>query len=187
MPDPRPGQEGLFGLMAEFGTPQDLREACQQVRDAGYRAFDAHTPFPVEGLAVWPDGKDAWIAWLTLAGGIAGAATGIGMQVYTNLDYPLVVGGRPPIAWPAFAMIAFELMVLGAVLSAILGMLILNRLPRLHHPVFAIEGFERASTDRFFLVIQADDTAFHPEKTRAFLAGLNPLRVEAIGQGEAPE
>jgi hypothetical protein len=67
--------------------------------------------------------------------------------------------------------------ILGAALSALAGMLILNRLPRLHHPVFTAPNFERASQDRFFLCIEADDPNFDLQRTRAFLAGLRPLHV----------
>ena len=58
------------------------------------------------------------------------------MQLFTNFDYPINVGGRPLYALSAFAVVAFELTVLFAALTPAIGMLALNGLPRLHHPVF---------------------------------------------------
>ena len=39
-----------YGILAEFATPADLYHACEQVRDAGFTRWDAHSPFPVHGL-----------------------------------------------------------------------------------------------------------------------------------------
>jgi len=126
------------------------------------------------------DLEDNRIPALTLVGGICGAAVGYGMQVYTNLAYPIDIGNRPLVATPAFMLITFELLVLFAVLLTIGGMFGLNHLPRLHHPVFEVEAFKRASWDRFFLIIFSNDARFDPEATRAFLLSLKPRRVDVV-------
>lgn len=108
------------------------------------------------------------------------------MQVYTNLAFPLIIGGRPLVAPPAFMLITFELMVLFAVLFAIGGMLVLNRLPRLHHPLFDVDAFHLASKDKFFLVIFANDRRFDRERTRAFLGTLEPVRIALVEHTEEP-
>lgn len=164
-----------FALVAEFRTGEALAAAARAAVTGGYTRLEAYSPFPVEGVAETLGFREAKIPLLTLAGGLIGAAGGFGLQVWTNLDFPLNVGGRPLIAVPDFMLITFELMVLGAVLACIGGMLLLNRLPRLHHPIFDTPGFGLASSDRFFLAVFADDPRF--DAARDFLAGLKPVAI----------
>ncbi|TWB12435.1 quinol:cytochrome c oxidoreductase membrane protein [Nitrospirillum amazonense] len=184
MPEPKRSLPP-FGVMAEFDDPERLVQAVKRAREAGFRHLDAYTPFPVTELTEALDIRDNRVPWLTLMGGIVGAAVGFGMQVWTNLDYPIPIGGRPLVAIPATMLITFELTVLGAVLSAIIGMLVLNRLPRLHHPLFGVPEFHLASVDKFFLVIFGDDPRF--EEAGGFLNGLAPVRVLDVPQTEGPE
>jgi hypothetical protein len=170
--------EPTAGLAAEFADAEALLNAVRQLRADGYRRFEAYSPFPIEGLAEAEGFHEAKIAAATLAGGIIGAATGYGMQVYTNLDFPIDIGGRPLIAQPAFVLITFELMVLFAVTACILAMLVLNRLPKLHHPVFDIERFDLATLDRFFLVIDRDDAQFDRRDSPALLRRLGAVDIE---------
>lgn len=186
MREPRPGND-LFGLLAEFDRPERLVEAVKRARKAGFLAMEAYSPYPVEELTEALGFKENIVPWLTLAGGVFGAALGYGLQLYTNYAYPIEIGGRPLYAWQSFMLITFELTVLFAVLSAIFGMLLLNRLPRLHHPLFDIEAFQLARSDKFFLVIMSNDDRFHPKRTRTFLDKLNPVRVEAVEHTEQPE
>lgn len=186
MAEPKPGP-APFALVAEFADPGRLVEAARRMRAAGYARLDAATPFPVDGLAEVIGFRDRRIPRLTLAGGVLGAAAGFGMQVWANLAYPIDIGGRPLVAPPAFMLITFELMVLFAVLAAIGGMLVLNRLPRLNHPLFDVPGFERATSNRFFLVVFGDDPRFDAEATGRALARLGPERVTLAGHSEEPE
>jgi hypothetical protein len=183
----RPPSTDLYALVAEFDRPDALLDAVRQARAKGFDHIEAFSPFPVEGLAEALGFQERAIAPMMLAGGIVGAASGFGLQVYTNLDFPLNVGGRPLIAWPAFMLVTFELMVLGAVCAAIAGMLLLNRLPRLHHPMFEIAEFHFATSDKFFLAILAQDDGFDEIAARRFLKSLKPLRMaEAPNTERAP-
>lgn len=170
----------LLGLLGEFGTADALLAAAKNARAEGYRCLDAFSPFPVEGMADVLAIKDHRIGWLAFAGGVFGIAATLALQVFVNLDYPIEVGGRPVIALPAFFVVDFELMILCAVLFAIMGMLILNRLPKLHHPLFGTPRFSLASDDRFFLYVEASDPKFDPDATRAFLGGLGAWTIEAV-------
>jgi hypothetical protein len=169
-----------YGLLAEFETPEQLVEAAKKARDEGYRDLDAFTPFPVYELFPVLRLRDRRVLWLSLVGGVFGCALAFGMQLFTNFDYPINVGGRPLYALSAFAVVAFELTVLSAALTPAIGMLALNGLPRLHHPVFAAARFYRASRDRFFLCVLATDARFDVKKTRDFLQGLEPASVELV-------
>jgi hypothetical protein len=169
-----------YGLLAEFETPEALLAAARRARAEGYRALDAFTPFPVYELNDVLELRDRRVLWLGLIGGILGCALAFGMQLFTNFDYPINVGGRPLYALSAFSVVAFELTVLFAALTPAIGMLALNGLPRLHHPVFGARAFRRASRDRFFLCVLAGDEQFDTGKTRDFLQGLAPVSVELV-------
>jgi len=177
-PPRRPSSRALFGLMAEFTEHTQLLEATQKAYAAGYRRMDAYAPFPVEGLAEALGHESNPVALLTLLGGMAGGLGGYFMEWYSMGHlYPLNVGGRPLNSWPNFIPITFELTVLIASLSALLGMLFLNRLPELYHPVFNVPEFRRASIDRFFLCIETRDPQFDREQTERFLKRLNARAV----------
>ncbi len=168
----------LFGLMAEFSNADALLEASKKTHAAGYRRLDAFTPFPVHGLAEAVGYKRRILPWIVLAGGIVGGLAGFFLQYWVSvIELPLNVGGRPLNSWPSFIPVTFECTILGAALSAVLGMLGLNGLPRPHHPVFNVPGFGRATTNRFFLLIESRDEHFDASSTRVFLEELGPSEV----------
>jgi hypothetical protein len=172
----------LYGLMAEFDKPNALVHATEKAYEQGYRKLDAYTPFPIEELAEAIHFHKTGVPPLVLAGGLTGAATGFLLQVAGNFDYALNVGGRPLVSWPAFIPITFEANILLAAFAAVFGIIILNGLPRPYHPVFNAPNFERATDDRFFLCIEADDPKFDRSATRKFLEGLGPQRVSEVEQ-----
>lgn len=172
------GRSEIHGLIAEFEELEDLVRAVRIARREGYRHMDAYSPFPNDELAEAMElGKTA-VAPIVLLGGIFGGAGGFFMMWFANvIHYPINVGGRPYNSWPAFIPITFELTVLLAALAALGAMLVLNKLPMPYHPVFNVPDFERASTDRFFLCIEANDHKFNLSGTRTFLETLHPRLV----------
>ena len=163
----------LYGLVAEFSSPTALVKAAHEVHAAGYTLVDAHTPYPIEEVIEALHLDRSHLPKIVLAGGILGLAGGFGLQYWTSvIAYPLNIGGRPLNSWPAFVIPSFETTVLLAALSAVLGMLALNGLPRPYHPVFNARNFSAASTDKFFLCIEARDPKFDREVVRQLLASL---------------
>jgi hypothetical protein len=171
----------LYGLMAEFETPEKVLEAALRTHAAGYRRIDAFTPIPVEGLAEAVGFDWTSLPMVVFLGGLLGGSTGFGMCWYANvISFPLNVGGKPLNSWPAWIPITFELTILGAALTAVFGMLAMNGLPTPYHPVFNVSRFALASTDRFFLCIKARDKNFDLARTKAFLEELKPNGVFEI-------
>ena len=171
----------IYGLMAEFDTPEALLEAAQRAYASGYRRMDAYSPFPVDGLAEAVGFRHTHLPLIVLIGGILGGVGGFLLQYWISvIDYPVNVGGKPYNSWPAFIPVTFETTVLAAALTAVLAMLALNGLPMPYHPVFNVDRFALASRDQFFLCIEATDPNFDSENTRRFLEGLAPRAVSVV-------
>jgi hypothetical protein len=175
----------LYGVMGEFESPEAILHAARKTREAGYRHITAYTPIPVEGLAQIIGFRWTAVPLITLLGGLTGGLSGFAMEYWMSaISYPLNVGGRPLNSWPAFIPVTFELTILGASLSAVIGMLALNRLPQPYHPVFNVERFARASTDRFFLCIESRDPKFHLAESAKFLQSVSAQHVSEVKDEE---
>ena len=182
----------LHGLIAEFDSPAAIMHAAERVRDAGYRWWDCHVPFPVHGLDKAMGLRPTLLPWLVFGGGATGAIVGLILQWYTNATnmhawfivpvtgYAFPISGKPAWSLPANIPIIFELTILLSALGAFGLMFLINGLPRLYHPLFKSERFLRATDDRFFVAIEARDPKFYRRKTEEFLRSLHPLSVEAI-------
>ena len=172
----------IYGLMAEFAGPRQLVEAAGQVRAAGYRAYDAYSPYPIEELIEVMEVHDHRFPVMVLCGGIAGALTGFLMQCFASAGYyPLNIAGRPLISVPMFIPVTFELTILFAAFTAVFSMLALNGLPMPYHPVFNVDSFRAyASRNKFFLCIESRDGKFDRAATARFLEGLSPVEVHEV-------
>jgi Protein of unknown function (DUF3341) len=186
---PRPR---LHGLLAEFHDPASLMHAAEKVRDAGYRWWDCHTPFPVHGLDKAMGIQRTILPLLVFGAGLTGTTVGFILQAFTNASslsiwalvwvtgYPFLISGKPFISLPAFIPVMFELTILLAATSCVGLMLLLNGLPWLSHPLLANKRFLRATDDRFFIVIESRDPRFFRSRTEEFLKGLGAKAVEAV-------
>jgi len=172
----------IFGIAAAFETHEQLVHAAKNAYVHGFRKMDGYAPFPVDGLAE-ALGKKNRLPLFVLCGGVVGGLAGYFMEWFANvISYPINIGGRPLHSWPAFIPITFELTVLGAAVTAFVFSLGLSGLPKPYHPMFNLPEFERASQDRFFLCIEADDRHFEKESTRRFLESLAPLQIAEVPQ-----
>jgi hypothetical protein len=173
---------GVYGAMAEFGTPEELIEACEHAYAHGYRRMDAYAPMPVEGLAEAIGFKRNNVAKAVLIGGICGVTGGFYLLYWiTGVAYPLNVGGRPLFSWPAYIPITFECMILLSALTALVSMLAMNGLPKPYHPVFNVPEFTaRASRDGFFLCIESSDPKFAAMETVQFLREIGGAGVTLV-------
>jgi len=175
--------KAIYGVIAEFENPTALVNAARAAHEMGYRRLDAYSPFPIEELTAALHLHKNMLPLIVLVGGILGGLTGWLLQYYVTVVYfPINVAGRPLDSWPMYIVIVFELTILFAAISAVLGLLALCGLPMPYHPVFGVPRFALASRNRFFLCIEARDPLFDRQRTCDFLETLEPREVSEVAR-----
>ena len=170
-----------FGLLAEYATPADLMHAAEKIRDAGFRRWDVFSPFPIHGMNQAMGLKNSKVGWFGFCGGVTGYTVGMVMIWWMNAhDYPIVVGGKPMFS-PFYAFPpSYELTILFSAFGAILGMMFLNRLPKLYNPLFKSERFRKVTHDGYFLVIETTDPKYSEAETRKLLESIGSKHIEIV-------
>jgi hypothetical protein len=170
-----------YGIIAEFDTPADAMHAAEKVRDAGFRRWDVFTPFPVHGMDRAMGLKNSKVGWFAFIGGVTGYTCGMLMIWYLNaVDYPILVGGKPMFSpYSAFPP-SYELTILFGAFGSLGGMLFLNKLPRLHHPLLKHRRFAQATHDKYFIVIETDDPKYSETETRQLLEIAGSKHIEMV-------
>ena len=171
----------IYGTMAEFDSPTALVAAAHRTHEAGYQKVDAYSPFPIEECSEAVGFHKSRVPLIVLIGGLLGGSSGFGLQYWINcISYPLNIGGKPYLSWPAFIIPTFELTILFAGLCGMFGMFALNGLPMPHHPLFNVDRFSRVTRDKFFLCLEAADPHFEPESAERFLRSLDPVSISEV-------
>jgi Protein of unknown function (DUF3341) len=172
-----------FGVIAEFPSASTLYEAAEKVRDAGFKFWDVHSPFPIHGMNKAMGLKKTPLGYIIFCGGSLGFLTAALLEfIPSSYLFPLIVHGKPVnfFTAPAFFVMMFELTVLFSAFTAFFGVFILNRLPRMHHPLFDYEPFSRVTNDAFFLVVESVDPKFSETETRGFLEAIGGREVTVV-------
>jgi Protein of unknown function (DUF3341) len=171
----------LYGIIARFESEEHLVAAARRMVAESFGHIDAFTPYPIEGLAGIIKRERSLAPLMMLIGGLTGAVTGYGMELYAmGYFYPLNIGGRPLNSWPLYIPITFELTVLFSAFAGVIALLVLNRLPSIHHPLFSVPDFDRASSDQFFLCIEATDPSFDRARIRTLLEDLHSTAITEV-------
>jgi hypothetical protein len=174
-----------YGLLAEYDSPGALFAACEQVRDAGYQKWDAHSPFPIHGIERAMGIGRSRLPYVTLVFGLSGAIGGMLLQLWANgIAYPMIISGKPLFNWQPYVPITFECGVLLAALSTVFGMFAFNKLPMLFHPLFGVERFEKVTDDGFFISVEAWDPKFDRTATAKLLATTGAKHVQLVPRRE---
>lgn len=173
--------DNLVGLLGQFDSVDAVTRAAGAVRQAGFSRWDVHSPFPIHGIDPVIGVRPTRLPWLVLAAGLFGLVGGIALQWYVNAhDYQYLISGKPMWSLPANVPVAFETTVLCASLTAVFGMFFLNKLPTLSNPLFKSERFRRATSDRFFILIDASDPRFDRRESEQLLTDAGAVAVEAV-------
>src|SRR5438874_8486417 len=170
-----------YGVIAEFETAAEIVRAAATVRDTGFRRWDVFTPFPVHGMDRAMGLKNSKVGWFAFIGGVTGYTCGMLMIWFMNaVDYPLVVGGKPMFSpFSAFPP-SYELTILFGAFGSLGGMLFLNRLPRLYHPLLKNRRFSKVTHDRFFVVVECGDPKYSETETRKLLEEAGSPHIEVV-------
>jgi hypothetical protein len=177
----KPASAPLYGVLAEFGSPAEVYHAAEKVRDAGYKRWDVYSPFPIHGIETAMGIGDSKLGWIAFFGAMAGACGGFGLQFWIHkFAYPLLIAGKPMVAYPAYVPVTFEPGILFTGFSALFGMLVLNGLPRWYHALFKSENFKKATDDGFFIAVEAKDPKFDMEAVRSLLASAGGKNIEVV-------
>jgi len=174
-------KEQVYSALAEFGSPAELLDAAAKVREVGYKKFDCHSPFPIHGMDAAMGLKRSPVGYISGVCGLLGGAFAMWLQWWTSsVDYPLVISGKPLFSFQAYIIVTFGLVILGAALGAVIGMLFVNRLPQWFHGNFYSESFKRFSDDAFFVSIEADDPKFDESSVILFLESIGGKNIEVV-------
>jgi len=171
----------VSGVIAEFEGPAALLSAAEKLRDSKYTHFDCHSPFPIHGMDQAMGEKRSLLGWVVGTLGLLGLTFGITLEWWTStIDYPIVISGKPFFSYQAYGPVAFAFLVISGALSALIGMLLFNKLPRFHHPVFFSGRFAKVTDDGFFVSIEATDPAFEPDEASQFLRQIGGNNIELL-------
>ena len=170
-----------YAMLAQYSTPADLMHAAEKIRDSGFNKWDVFSPFPIHGMDHAMGLKNSKVGWFAFCGGVTGYTLGMTMIWWMNaVDYPIIVGGKPMFSpFGAFPP-SYELTILFGAFGALLGMLFLNKLPRLYHPLLKHNRFALASHDRYFIVIETSDPKYLESETRKLLESAGSKRIEMV-------
>ena len=168
-------------ILAEFDNPAQLLGAAEKIRDAGYKKFDCHSPFPIHGMDAAMGLKRSPLGWIVGVVAFFGLFAGVTLEWWTSaVDYPLVISGKPFFSYQAYGPVAFAIMVLTSAFAALLGMMALNKLPMLYHRLFDSDKAAKITNDGFIVSIAANDPKFDINQTKSFLQGIGGQNLEVL-------
>lgn len=172
----------LYSYSGLFDTPDDIIHAAEKTKEEGYEKFDIHTPYPVHGMDGAMGLKRSKLGYVALVLGLGGLVTALAIIYWmVVIDYPLIIGGKPYFAFPAFVPILFEVTVLGASVGTVLFMLfVFFKFPNNSHPLHDTPYMKAVSSDKYGLTILAEDAKFDEAKVQAFFESLGATLVTPI-------
>lgn len=170
-----------YALVAEYDTPAAAMHAAEQIRDAGYKRWDVHTPYPVHGMDGAMGLHNSKVGWFTFLGGTTGFSLGMLMIWWMGkVDYAIPVGGKPLFS-PIFAFpVAYELTILLGAFGTLFGMFFLNRLPRHYHPLLKHPRFRNVTHDKIYIAIECVDPRYSDTETRQLLEKSGGRHIEVV-------
>ena len=178
-------KQNEYGLLAEFDNPYELLEAAKKMNHEGFKEYDCHSPFPIHGMDDAMGLKRSPLGFIVFFFAAVALLFGFGLEWWTSsVDYPIVISGKPFFSYQAYGPVAFALMVLIGAFATLLGMLVLNKLPKFFHPLFNSSRFEKIMDDGFFVSLSSEDGKFDLNESKSFLEKIGGKNIEVIGAEE---
>jgi hypothetical protein len=186
-------EKQLYGVAAAFNSPEEIVKAARAVKKAGYTKVEAFTPFPMHAIDEALEIPQSKLGYIVIVGGLTGTALALLLQWWTGAGdpnlfptwtglaaYPLLIGGKPLFSFEPSIPITFELTVLLSAFTTLFGMLALNGLPKLYHPIFNFRNAHRITDDQFVLVVEKTDPKFDAMETSKLMRSLEAEVVEVV-------
>ena len=175
-------EKKLHSVTALFNTPDEIIHAAEKVSSDGYTKFDVHTPYPVHGMDKAMRLKPSKLGYITLVFGLSGAALAMLLMYFTmSRDYPMIIGGKPFFPLPAFVPVTFEVTVLLATLSTVIGMLtFFFKFPDNDNPLHDTDYMKAVSSDKYGVCIYSNDPKFDDEKAKELFNKLHSYSIADI-------
>jgi hypothetical protein len=168
-------------LVAVFESPEALVKGADKLKAEGFPAEDALTPFHVHGIEEALNVKRPPVRRAMAIAGFSMAALAWCLQWFSlSVAYPFISGDRPHNSWQVFPLVTFEVGVLAAGIAGFVTFLYTCGLPSLYHPVFDIPGIERATSDRFFLIVNPTADERTGDRVRSLLVGEGAIFIEEM-------
>ncbi len=166
------GKKGVAGIWLD---EHQMVRAVAKVREAGFRKFDAISPFPLHGIDEAAGISRSYIPWITLVFGILGCAFGVWFTWWTSVvDWAINIGGKPLWSLAAFIPVIFETTILFAALSSVAAMILINGLPKVNPPVIDPD----LSCSKFAIFIPEDDLGFNVTQIEKLFNDLGASEVK---------
>lgn len=116
------------GVLGQFIHIDGACDAIRALKQQGHTDLTVYSAAPNHELEHALDAPISHVRWFTLIGGLTGCASGFGLAIWMSRDWPLLVGGKPIAAIPAFVVIGFELTILFGSLFSVAAIIILSML-----------------------------------------------------------
>jgi hypothetical protein len=150
-----------------FEDEDVLLHAVDNVRAAGVKIYEVFSPYPIHGI---DDALGIERSRLPIAAffyGMCGLAFALWMQIYMlGFDWPMIIGGKPHIALPAFIPVSFELTVFFTCHGMVITFYTISKLyPRFKTPVLDV----RSTDDKFIMAIELDENSSQMPKLTQLL------------------
>lgn len=172
----------LYGYTGIFNSPNEIIHAAEKASEKGYKTFDVNTPYPLHGMNKAMKLPPSKLGYAALVFGLSGTISALLLMYWISvIDYPIVIGGKPFFALPAFVPIMFEVTVLAASIATVLTMIIVYfKFPNVSHPLHDTDYMRQVSSDKYGICIQADDKLFDETSVVEFLKEVKAEQITAI-------
>ena len=158
-----------------FDDEVPLLQAVRKLLDKKEIIIDVLSPFPVHGLDAALSIRRSRIPIGGFIFGALGAIVAFGFQAWVfTVSYPLIIGGKPFFAAPAFIPITFEVTVLFGGVAMVIAMFIKSKLKP---DIRFVPVDKRITDDRFVILVEAADVKTTLVRVTSVLSGIQTIEI----------